>query len=302
MPRLAAIADCIDRIIAVIGRIAAWGVLVVVLVEFTVVLLRYGFGIGSIWLQETVVYAHAALFMLAAAWTLAAGGHVRVDIFYARTSARHKAWVDLLGTAFFLLPFMAGAAVSFAPLCRALVGDPGAFARNQRPAVGVRAQDADPDVRGADAAARRFACNPRGADARRRAALMGPSELLAIAMVVVLCALLMAGYPVALTLGGVALGFAFAGHWSGVMDLALLGALPARVFGVMSNEVLIAIPLFVFMGVMLERSGLAEDLLETMGRLFGARAGRACDRGRARWASCSPPPRGSWARPSSPWA
>ncbi|MGA7611832.1 MAG: TRAP transporter small permease subunit [Xanthobacteraceae bacterium] len=107
MPRLAAIADCIDRIIAVIGRIAAWGVLVVVLVEFTVVLLRYGFGIGSIWLQETVVYAHAALFMLAAAWTLAAGGHVRVDIFYARTSARHKAWVDLLGTAFFLLPFMA---------------------------------------------------------------------------------------------------------------------------------------------------------------------------------------------------
>ena len=107
MPRLAAIADRIDRIIAVIGRIAAWGVLVVVLVEFTVVLLRYGFGIGSIWLQETVVYAHAALFMLAAAWTLAAGGHVRVDIFYARTSARHKAWVDLLGTAFFLLPFMA---------------------------------------------------------------------------------------------------------------------------------------------------------------------------------------------------
>ena len=107
MPRLAAIADCIDRIIAVIGRIAAWGVLVVVLVEFTVVLLRYGFGIGSIWLQETVVYAHAALFMLAAAWTLAAGGHVRVDIFYARTSARHKAWVDVLGTAFFLLPFMA---------------------------------------------------------------------------------------------------------------------------------------------------------------------------------------------------
>ena len=107
MPRLAAVADCIDRIIAVIGRIAAWGVLVVVLVEFTVVLLRYGFGIGSIWLQETVVYAHAALFMLAAAWTLAAGGHVRVDIFYARTSARHKAWVDVLGTAFFLLPFMA---------------------------------------------------------------------------------------------------------------------------------------------------------------------------------------------------
>ena len=102
---------------------------------------------------------------------------------------------------------------------------------------------------------------------------MGLPELLAVAMVIALCALLMAGYPVALTLGGVALGFAFLGHWSGVMDLALLGALPARVFGVMANEVLIAIPLFVFMGVMLERSGLAEDLLEAMGRLFGARPG-----------------------------
>jgi TRAP-type mannitol/chloroaromatic compound transport system permease small subunit len=106
MPRLAAIADRIDRAIAAIGRVAAWGVLAVVLVEFTVVLLRYGFGVGSIWLQETVVYAHAALFMLAAAWTLAAGGHVRVDIFYARASARNKAWVNLLGTAFFLLPFV----------------------------------------------------------------------------------------------------------------------------------------------------------------------------------------------------
>ena len=102
---------------------------------------------------------------------------------------------------------------------------------------------------------------------------MGLPELAAVAMVIALCALLMAGYPVALTLGGVALGFAFLGHWSGVMDLALLGALPARVFGVMANEVLIAIPLFVFMGVMLERSGLAEDLLEAMGRLFGARPG-----------------------------
>jgi tripartite ATP-independent transporter DctM subunit len=102
---------------------------------------------------------------------------------------------------------------------------------------------------------------------------MGLPELLAVAMVIALCVLLMVGYPVALTLGGVALGFAFLGHWSGVMDLALLGALPARVFGVMANEVLIAIPLFVFMGVMLERSGLAEDLLEAMGRLFGARPG-----------------------------
>jgi tripartite ATP-independent transporter DctM subunit len=99
------------------------------------------------------------------------------------------------------------------------------------------------------------------------------SEFLAVAMVAAVCALLLVGYPVALTLAGVSLGFAGIGAALGVMNLALLGALPARIFGIMSNDVLLAIPLFIFMGVMLERSRIAEDLLETMGRLFGALPG-----------------------------
>jgi tripartite ATP-independent transporter DctM subunit len=99
------------------------------------------------------------------------------------------------------------------------------------------------------------------------------SEFLAVAMVVAVCALLLVGYPVALTLAGVSLGFAILGAALHVMNLALLGALPARIFGIMSNDVLLAIPLFIFMGVMLERSRIAEDLLETMGRLFGALPG-----------------------------
>jgi tripartite ATP-independent transporter DctM subunit len=99
------------------------------------------------------------------------------------------------------------------------------------------------------------------------------SEFLAIAMVVTVCALLLVGYPVALTLAGVSLGFAILGAALNVMNLALLGALPARIFGIMSNDVLLAIPLFIFMGVMLERSRIAEDLLETMGRLFGTLPG-----------------------------
>jgi TRAP-type mannitol/chloroaromatic compound transport system permease small subunit len=107
MPRLVAVADRIDRLTAAIGRAAAWLALAVVLVQFAVVLLRYAFGVGSIWLQETIVYAHAGMFMLAAAWTLAVGGHVRVDIFYASAAPRQKAWIDLLGTLFFLFPFMA---------------------------------------------------------------------------------------------------------------------------------------------------------------------------------------------------
>ncbi len=115
MLRLAILADRIDRVTAAVGRAAAWLALAVVLVQFTVVLLRYVFGIGSIWLQESILYAHAGLFMLAAAWTLAVGGHVRVDIFYAQASARQRAWVDLLGTLLFLLPFMAALLVLSLP-------------------------------------------------------------------------------------------------------------------------------------------------------------------------------------------
>jgi len=94
-------------------------------------------------------------------------------------------------------------------------------------------------------------------------------EILAVGMIIAVCALLLAGYPVALTLAGTSLLFAVAGAAAAVFQLALLGALPQRIFGVMGNDVLLAIPLFVFMGVMLERSQVAEDLLGAMGRLFG---------------------------------
>jgi TRAP-type mannitol/chloroaromatic compound transport system permease small subunit len=101
------LAERIDRISIRIGRAAAWLILVVVVVQFAVVLLRYGFGMGSIRLQESVVYAHALAFMLAAAWTLKAGAHVRVDVFYRDASERTRATVDLFGTLILLLP-MAG--------------------------------------------------------------------------------------------------------------------------------------------------------------------------------------------------
>ncbi|HMF24690.1 MAG TPA: TRAP transporter large permease subunit, partial [Pseudolabrys sp.] len=99
------------------------------------------------------------------------------------------------------------------------------------------------------------------------------AETLAIIMVIAVVATLMAGYPVALTLAGTSLVFAVLGSALGIMGFAILGALPQRIFGVMTNEVLLAIPLFIFMGVMLERSRIAEDLLETMGRLFGTLRG-----------------------------
>ena len=83
------------------------------------------------------------------------------------------------------------------------------------------------------------------------------------------CGVLLLGFPVAFALAGTALFFALGGAALGVFDLALLGGLPSRYFGVMVNELLVAVPLFVFMGVVLERSKLAEELLHTMGLLFG---------------------------------
>lgn len=98
---------------------------------------------------------------------------------------------------------------------------------------------------------------------------MSGLELLAILLVVLVCAALMAGYPAALTLGGVSLAFALLGSVFGAFPIGLLNALPSRVFGIIANETLMAIPLFIFMGVTLERSRVAEDLLEQLARLLG---------------------------------
>jgi len=100
-------ADAIDRFTAATGRAAAWLCLLIVVLQFALVVARYLLGLGSIWLTETVLYAHGALFLLAAAWTLQLGGHVRVDVFYADLPARTKAKIDLAGALLLLLPFMA---------------------------------------------------------------------------------------------------------------------------------------------------------------------------------------------------
>src|SRR3546814_8225 len=94
-------------------------------------------------------------------------------------------------------------------------------------------------------------------------------EALSLVMFATVCVVLLLGFPVAFTLGGVALAFATLGLGLGIFDFRLLGGLASRYFGVMVNELLVAVPLFVFMGVMLERSRIAEQLLDTMGLLFG---------------------------------
>lgn len=95
------------------------------------------------------------------------------------------------------------------------------------------------------------------------------NELLSILLLIAVCIVMMAGFPVAFSLAGVSVLFALLGWSLGAFDLVFFHAIPGRFFGVMSNEVLVAVPLFVFMGVMLEKSRTAVDLLTTMGQCFG---------------------------------
>ena len=88
-----------------ISRACAWALLLMMLSNCLVVLLRYGFGIGFIALQEFVNYCHAFAFLLSVAFTLQQDAHVRVDIFYQRFNTQQKAWVDALGCLVFILPF-----------------------------------------------------------------------------------------------------------------------------------------------------------------------------------------------------
>ncbi len=88
----------------VIGKTIPWLCLLMVLVTFAIVLLRYAFNYGNIAMQESVLYMHASVFMLAAAYTLNRNQHVRVDIFYHRLTASAKAWVNVGGTLLLLLP------------------------------------------------------------------------------------------------------------------------------------------------------------------------------------------------------
>ncbi len=86
------------------GRAVSWLSLFMVLVTFTVVVLRYVFDLGWIWLQESVTFMHGALFLIGAAYTLKHEGHVRVDIFFQRFSPQRQALVDLLGSLLLLMP------------------------------------------------------------------------------------------------------------------------------------------------------------------------------------------------------
>lgn len=100
----AKIVTYIDTFSEYTGRAVSWLCLLMVLLSCLIVVLRYGFDIGSVALQESLTYLHATVFLLGAAYTLKHDGHVRVDILYREFTERGKAWVNALGSLIFLLP------------------------------------------------------------------------------------------------------------------------------------------------------------------------------------------------------
>ena len=98
------LASVLERINSVVGNTLCWAALGMVLLQFVIVLLRYVFGYSFIFLDESVLYIHAALFMLGAGYTFLVNAHVRVDIFYAKCSNETQAWIDLFGHLFLLTP------------------------------------------------------------------------------------------------------------------------------------------------------------------------------------------------------
>ena len=107
-PALAvAIAGRIDALNEAVGRFVSWVCLLMVITTAAVVVLRYVFSIGFVWMQESYVWMHGAVFMLGAGYTLLHDGHVRVDVFYRPASPRFRAWVNLIGVILLLLPVLA---------------------------------------------------------------------------------------------------------------------------------------------------------------------------------------------------
>lgn len=104
MKRIAAFAGFVDRLNDAVGRGISWLTFFMVVAAFAVALLRYGFSLGWVWMQESYVWMHGALFMAAAGYTLLCDEHVRVDIFYSKASFRFKNLVNLGGALLLLLP------------------------------------------------------------------------------------------------------------------------------------------------------------------------------------------------------
>ena len=299
MGSMLVLANRIDWVIAHLGKAVSWATLAMVLLGAANALLRYGSKFASMNLSSNAMLElqwalFSAVFLIGASWTLQRDAHVRVDVAYGRMEPANKAAIDLAGVLFLLLPFV-GICIwvsfpSVAESWRVLEGspDPGGLPRWPIKSLilvcfyliaaaglsqGIRAY-----YRLKHAEGKGWAGLLIPLFCVVVAGLLGfsgvvPNAWLGPLMFLGALALIFSGYPVAFALGGVAVLFAIVGVERWLFYLTLLLAMPERIFGATSNQVLLAVPFFIFMGTILERSRLAEDLLKAIGQLFGPMRG-----------------------------
>ena len=259
------LADGIDWFIDLVGRAISWLALAVALVMGANVFLRYGLSIGYIWAQELEWHLLVPLTLIGMSYALRHGEHVRVDVLFANFSDRGQGRDQRhLGRAGDDLFRARGLAVD--RLRAAILGDRRRLAQSRRPARALSDEGDDPARLRAAVPAIAGASHPVGTSPSERAAMS--LEVLATLMLVAFFVLLLAGIPVGLTLATTGFVFGYLGF-----GIDLFNLLPPRIFGVVTNYTLLAIPLFVFMGVMLEKSKLAEELMDVIGLAAGSLRG-----------------------------
>ena len=297
MSALLKLSRLIDAFTERVGRYAAWLIMAAVLISTVNAVVRKAFDMSSNAYLEVQWYLFAAAFLLAAGYTLLRQEHVRIDVIIGRFSKRTQITIEAVCIVLFLFPFCLVVIDLVWPLVvRAYVsGEMSSERQRPDPLAGLcdgadrllaaaaagrlRAHQAhrlpDGPVRGPD---EEEAGQDRRGGTRRVRPCAGRrsheviafvSANLAPIMFVGLICFLLIGFSVAFSLAACGLFFGFVGIELGLLPEALLQALPLRIFGIMQNDTLLAIPFFTFMGLILERSGMAEDLLDTIGQLFG---------------------------------
>ncbi len=290
----------IDALNRFVGQSVYWLILVAVLLSAGNAIVRKAFNYSSNAYLETQWYLFSAVFLLCAGYTLLRNEHVRIDVVAGRFSRRTQTWIDIFGTVFFLLPMaIVFIYLSWPVFVRTWVheeisGSAGGLAIWPARAAGAHRllPARAPGRLRTDQAHRlpaRHGARPRRHDARpfrgtgtrrgdppdRRGQVLMEllAHNLAPIMFAALVVFLLLGYPVAFALAANGIFFGLVGIELGLLRPELFQALPERVWGIMSNDTLLAVPFFTFMGLVLERSGMAEDLLDTIGQVFGSLRG-----------------------------
>ena len=286
---LLALSRAIDALNRRVGHAVYWLILAAVLVSAGNAMSRYLFDISSNAWLELQWYLFSAVFLLAAGYALLHNEHVRIDVIFGHLPPRLRAWIDLIGGVFFLLPM----AIIIMALSWPMFVDSYRLNEYSSDAGGLLRWPVKLLIpvgflllalQGVSEIIKRIAFllghipdplekhhEPVAEEQMQGLAVVSAFLVANMAplMFAALVVFLLLGYPVAFALAANGLFFGLLAIDLGLLGPQLFQALPERVFGIMRNDTLLAIPFFTFMGLILERSGMAEDLLETIGQMFG---------------------------------